>query len=357
MTALGGGEQQSAVMRSSSEIGAASFAICCKGFGSKGAAVRSGSNLVEAQRRWLARPLERQWSRGAHGSSAWVVLAQSRAAGTVVGVSKVVSAKKMNMLDDAEDKQLDGDHRVKQWLDNVRDLAYDTEDLLDEFEIEAAQVKSEAESSTNKGGVKRKFLSFSQLHSPTFETKLQEIKGRFEDIVNKKAPLSLRENVVDGSHYTNKRLPSTSLPEPQFFGREKEEVDILKLLIGEAENVDSTLSIVSIIGMGGVGKTALAQRLYNNDKVSNCFERRAWVCVSDVFDVLDITKTILGSITKEPCEDKDLDRLQTKLKDNLSRKKFLVVLDDVWNVKYEEWTSLLKPFEAGPRKQDHHHNT
>ncbi|XP_039163188.1 putative disease resistance RPP13-like protein 1 [Eucalyptus grandis] len=101
--------------------------------------------------------------------------------------------------------------------------------------------------------------------------------------------------------------------------------------------------------MGGVGKTALAQRLYNNDKVSNCFERRAWVCVSDVFYVLDITKTILGSITKEPCEDKDLDRLQTKLKDNLSRKKFLVVLDDVWNVKYEEWTSLLKPFEAGAK--------
>ncbi|KAL3748997.1 hypothetical protein ACJRO7_010133 [Eucalyptus globulus] len=253
------------------------------------------------------------------------------------------------VLDDAEDKQLDGDHRVKQWLDNVRDLAYDTEDLLDEFEIEVAQVKSEAESSTSKGGVKRKFLSFSRLHSLAFETKLQKIEGRFEDIVNKKAPLSLRENVVDRSHYTNKRLPSTSLPEPQFFGREKEEADILKLLIGEAKNVDSTPSIVSIIGMGGVGKTALAQRLYNNDKVSNCFERRVWVCVSDVFDVLDITKTILQSITEKPCEDKDLDRLQKKLKENLSRKKFLVVLDDVWNVKYEEWTSLRKPFEAGTK--------
>ncbi|KAF7849862.1 hypothetical protein BT93_L0206 [Corymbia citriodora subsp. variegata] len=84
--------------------------------------------------------------------------------------------------------------------------------------------------------------------------------------------------------------------------------------------------------------------------MSTYFEKRAWVCVSDVFDVLNITKTILQSITELPCEGKDLNWLQVKLKDDLSEKKFLVVLDDVWNVKYEEWTSLLKPFEAGARE-------
>ncbi|KAF8037788.1 hypothetical protein BT93_B0588 [Corymbia citriodora subsp. variegata] len=83
--------------------------------------------------------------------------------------------------------------------------------------------------------------------------------------------------------------------------------------------------------------------------MSSYFEKRAWVCVSDVFDVLNITKTVLHSITELPCEGKDLNWLQVKLKDDLSRKKFLVVLDDVWNEKYEEWTSLLKPFEAGAR--------
>ncbi|XP_039162724.1 putative disease resistance protein At3g14460 [Eucalyptus grandis] len=101
--------------------------------------------------------------------------------------------------------------------------------------------------------------------------------------------------------------------------------------------------------MGGIGKTALAQRLYNDVKVSGCFEMRAWVCVSDVFNVLDITKTILRSITEVSNEGEDLNRLQVKLKDSLSGKKFLVVLDDVWNENYGEWTALLKPFGAGAK--------
>ncbi|XP_030455433.1 putative disease resistance RPP13-like protein 1 [Syzygium oleosum] len=271
------------------------------------------------------------------------------------GISKALDEWKVMLetinavLDGAEDKQLRGDRLVKQWLDDVRDLAYDMEDLLDEFDIEATQAKLNAESSTSRGQLKRKFSFFNQSSSHVSETKVQEINGRLEKILNRKAHLSLRENVVDRSNDTNKRLPSTSLPELQFFGREEEEAQVLELLISDVQNSDATLSIVPIVGMGGVGKTALAQRLYNDPRVNNCFERRAWVCVSDVFDVLDITKTILQSISKWPCKDKDLNWLQVKLKNELSGKKFLMVLDDVWNEKYGEWTSLLKPFEAGAK--------
>ncbi|KAF8037931.1 hypothetical protein BT93_B0700 [Corymbia citriodora subsp. variegata] len=233
------------------------------------------------------------------------------------------------------------------------------EDLLDEFAIKATQVKSEAESNTSRGGLEKwKFSFFSRdksfklnpnPHSLTSETKTLEINGRLKAIVNRKAHLSLRDNIADRSNYTNKRDPTTSLPEPQFFGREKEESQILKLLISEVGNSDATPSIVPIVGMGGVGKTALAQRLYNDTRVYSYFEMRAWVCVSDVFDVLDITKTILRSITGLSCEGEDLNGLQVKLKGKLYGKKFLVVLDDIWNEKYEKWTNLLKPFEAGAR--------
>ncbi|KAF8034297.1 hypothetical protein BT93_C0556 [Corymbia citriodora subsp. variegata] len=258
------------------------------------------------------------------------------------------------VLDDAEDKQSGSNRPVKLWLDDVRDLAYDMEDLLDEFAIEAAQVKSGAESSTSKRQKKRKFPFGSSESNPIpcslmSEDKVKEINDRLEKIVARKTYLSLTENAMDRSNYTNKRLPSTSLSETQFFGREKEEAEILELLISDVENDDARLSIVPIVGMGGAGKTTMAQQLYNNPEISSYFEKRAWVCVSDVFDVLNITKTVLQSITELPCEGKDLNWLQVKLKDDLSGKKFLVVLDDVWNEKYEEWTSLLKPFEAGAK--------
>ncbi|XP_048136572.1 putative disease resistance RPP13-like protein 1 [Rhodamnia argentea] len=255
------------------------------------------------------------------------------------------------VLADAEDRQLSDNPLVKLWLDDVKDLAYDMEDLLDEYEIEAVQAKSEAESSTSRGQVKRKFsFSFSgRPRSLVSKTKVQEINGRLKTIVTSKASLSLRENVADRSNHTNKRDPTTSLPEPQFFGRENEEAQMLKRLTSEVENSNTTLSIVPIVGMGGVGKTALAQRLYNDARVYSCFETRAWVCVSDVFDILDITKTILQSITGSSCAGEDLNSLQVKLKDNLSGKKFLVILDDIWNEKYKKWTDLLKPFEVGAK--------
>ncbi|KAL3748946.1 hypothetical protein ACJRO7_010092 [Eucalyptus globulus] len=262
------------------------------------------------------------------------------------------------VLADAEDKQISNKGPVKLWLDDVRDLAYDMEDLLDEFAIEATQAKLKAESNTSEGLMKWKFPLITQYKSSTSnlnlrslvsEAKVQKISDKLEEIVNRKAHLSLIENAMNRSDYTDKRLPSSSLPEPRFFGREKEEAEIFELLTGEAENVDTTLSIVPIVGMGGIGKTALAQRLYNDVKVSSCFEMRAWVCVSDVFNVLDITKTILRSITEVSNEGEDLNRLQVKLKDSLSGKKFLVVLDDVWNENYGEWTTLLKPFGAGAK--------
>ncbi|KAL3749087.1 hypothetical protein ACJRO7_010217 [Eucalyptus globulus] len=253
------------------------------------------------------------------------------------------------VVDDAEEKQLTGNCLVKLWLDDVRDLAFDIEDLLDEFNIKATQVKSEVESRTSRGQWKRKFFSFIRPGSLVSDTKVQDINCRLEAIVKRRDYLSLRDNVVDKSNYINKRDLTSSLPEPRFFGREKEEMEILELLIHEVKNYDATLSIVPIVGMGGVGKTALAQQLYNNAEVNSYFEKRAWVCVSDVFDVLNITKTILRSITGLSNEGQDLNELQVKLKDSLYGKMFLVVLDDIWNEKYEKWTTLLKPFEAGAK--------
>ncbi|XP_059439963.1 putative disease resistance RPP13-like protein 1 [Corylus avellana] len=96
-----------------------------------------------------------------------------------------------------------------------------------------------------------------------------------------------------------------------------------------------------------MGKTTLAQLVYNDEKVQEFFKPQAWAHVSQVFDVVGVTKAILQSLTFENCDGKDLTWLQNKLKKELKGKKFLVVLDNIWNKNYQDWTLLCVPFEEG----------
>ncbi|KAB1212510.1 putative disease resistance RPP13-like protein 1 [Morella rubra] len=98
--------------------------------------------------------------------------------------------------------------------------------------------------------------------------------------------------------------------------------------------------------MAGVGKTTLARLVFNDDSVEH-FDLKAWVCVSDDFDVSRITKAILESITSHPCDLKELNDVQVKLAYELEGKKFLFVLDDLWNEDYGLWEALQPPFRAG----------
>ncbi|GLT30457.1 hypothetical protein SLA2020_052560 [Shorea laevis] len=98
--------------------------------------------------------------------------------------------------------------------------------------------------------------------------------------------------------------------------------------------------------MGGLGKTTLARLIYNDEKLKGRFDLKAWVCVSDEFDVARITRTILEHVTGKSC-DSDFGLLQEKLRGELSRHKFLLVLNDVWNKEYGQWDVLKRPFMSG----------
>ncbi|PKU69211.1 Disease resistance protein RGA2 [Dendrobium catenatum] len=170
-----------------------------------------------------------------------------------------------------------------------------------------------------------------------------EIIKKFDEIAHDRKALYLREEDSPRRPRFNdvmKRPPSSSLVlESNVFGREQEKKKIIQLLMSHSktENI-----VIPIVGMGGVGKTTLAQLVYNDHEVCHYFSPKVWVCVSEQFDVLRITKEILSSVvgSSKYSDNNNLNYLQCKLKDALLNKKFLLVLDDIWNERADIWEAL-----------------
>ncbi|KAJ6302913.1 hypothetical protein OIU77_016910 [Salix suchowensis] len=180
------------------------------------------------------------------------------------------------------------------------------------------------------------------------DSQIKSITARLQEIVQKKNYLDLRENVSGGELKSKslKRLPSTSLVDLSYVcGRDNDKEEILKFLFSDQGCDEYGIGVIPIVGMGGVGKTTLAQLVYNDEKVDTFFDLKVWCCVSEDFDVVRVTRTILEAVSGS-YDAKDLNLLQLRLREKLAGKKFLIVLDDVWNENYDDWTVLRRPFQV-----------
>ncbi|PWA83347.1 NB-ARC domains-containing protein [Artemisia annua] len=247
-------------------------------------------------------------------------------------------------LDDASEKEVTK-VAVKKWLNGLRHLAYDIDDILDDMATDAMhhEIVNESESIPRKVRkliIPTFFTRFSR--STSVGSKLDEITTRLQELIDEKNDLGLI--VKDGGPESKNRNYQTSLVDaPSIVGREGDMKELLqKLLCDEA--CSQNFSIVPIVGMGGIGKTTLARLLYDDQQVKDRFELKAWVCVSDDFDSFNISKVIFQSIGGEYKEFADLNLLQAALKNQLTGKRFLLVLDDIWSEKLEDWETLAAPF-------------
>lgn len=158
---------------------------------------------------------------------------------------------------------------------------------------------------------------------------------------------------------------SSLLTEPEVYGRDEEKKAIISMLLEPNLNssVRNRFSVIPVVGIGGVGKTTLVQYVYNEPTIMNSFEVRAWACVSGFLDVKQVTIDILQSIDEEAnhkfISSRSLDNIQTMLAKKLKKRKFLIVLDDVWS----NWELMYAPFPRGARGSKiivttrHHDNT
>ncbi|XP_019703765.3 uncharacterized protein [Elaeis guineensis] len=260
-------------------------------------------------------------------------------------------------LHDAEEREI-RDAGVELWLKELKEVAYDLEDVIDRCQYEVLQAQVE-ERSSREAGRKRKreqeeeVCGFNSTESVLLTKvsipygmadEIRKIRMRFDEISKDREALCLREE--DGE----RRVDNTTNPPPtvhlvdhnSVYGRQHEKAKVIELLLSEVER--KKIAVVPIVGKGGLGKTTLAQLVYNDPKVQKYFSLKGWICVSADFDVTRLTKAIIESVTGESCSLMELSMLQEHLKMKVGGKRLLLVLDDVWNEQQSRWDSLKLPF-------------
>ncbi|KDP43587.1 hypothetical protein JCGZ_16874 [Jatropha curcas] len=182
------------------------------------------------------------------------------------------------VLEDAEEKQMES-RSVKMWVSDLRKLAYDLEDILDEFDFEARRSKLKAKPMTGSSRVRKLTPNIRAVKfNKKLISKIKATTPRLEEITSRRNELDLSERPVK----LWERIPATCLVNhAEIYGREKDKKAILELL--NSESTDGRVALISIIGLGGIGKTTLGQLIFN--EAGKKFDLTAWVSVGEDFDV------------------------------------------------------------------------
>ena len=237
-------------------------------------------------------------------------------------------------LRDADSKQ-EQDERVRNWVAEVRDVAYDVEDVIESFIIEFS-------SSFIKAFCLRKL-----------KTQIKFIHAKIDDIFKSKQRYQIEFASGEGTSYVAELGRNLRRSYPN----DEDEDDVIGLegsamaLKGELMKQEDRLCVVSVVGMGGLGKTSLAKRVYNNKDVRQHFDCHAWVFISQQFVLRDVLYGILNQVERDN-ERETLGNLREhhlidRIRNSLKGKRYLVILDDIWRI--EAWDSIKSAFPNGKK--------
>ncbi|CAO2831733.1 unnamed protein product [Amaranthus hypochondriacus] len=260
-------------------------------------------------------------------------------------LEKTISTIQDVMLD-AEQQQLQLNHTQQGILKRLNEVLYEVDDLLDEIATRV-QLKSGKEVTT--------FLSrYNQLkYAFTKSRKIRKFRESLDDIAKDHSLFgSIVPQQAGGRtsqvHNSPRETGSLLNEDDVIIGRDDDKRVVIDMLV--CPPVEERVCCVSIVGIGGLGKTTLAQLVYNDERIRREFELKMWVCVSNDFDVKALLVEILAVATNQPkVHDMNMDQLQIKLKQELDGKKYLLVLDDLWDDVTSKWDRLKTPLIGGRR--------
>ncbi|CAN6696976.1 unnamed protein product [Malus baccata var. baccata] len=249
-----------------------------------------------------------------------------------------------NVLLDAEEKK--ANHEVTEWLKSLEDVVYDADDLLDEFYTEARWRQMVIGNKISKQ-VRLFFSSSNQLvFRLKMGHKIKEIRETL-NVIETDRRFHLDERLQEARVLSRERESHSFVRKEEIIGRDKDKREIVGLLLDPIP--EENVSIISLVGIGGLGKTALAQLVFNDETVQKHFELKIWICISDTFELNVLVKKIIESATSRTLGNLELDQLQNDLRKLIDGKRYLLVLDDVWNENREKWRSLKSLLMGGAR--------
>ncbi|XP_052479737.1 probable disease resistance protein At1g58602 [Gossypium raimondii] len=241
----------------------------------------------------------------------------------------------------AETKQ-STDERIRLWVAEIRELAYDAEDIVEEFALKIG--------SKNKGGlpscIKRSACCLNEgwvLHET--RSRIEKIIERINDLVRRLQAYGVKELKDRGEESSfsterrESRRPYPHIMDDNIVGLVDDTEGLVEVLTKE-----SICKVVTIWGMGGLGKTTLAKKIYHHRQVIDYFDHLAFVYVSQPCQKRNVWEDILSGFKTLNVEDRKKrdEELAEKLCNILEVKKCLVILDDIWTS--EAWDSLKPAF-------------
>jgi len=248
------------------------------------------------------------------------------------------------VLSDAEQKQSKND-KIRFWLNDLREVLYDAEDVLDEIECETLRRQVVKTTGSTSRKVRRFFSSSNKIaFRLRMGHKIKSITERLATISALKSEFNLSEQPIDCGHVLQEETEMNRSFESfsGLIGRDEDKECLINLLAEPFKVGDAHPYVLPIVGMGGLGKTSLAKSVYDAENVKSHFDLKMEVCVSDDFSLKQVIQKIIKSATGEGCVDSDERELKKKLGAILNGRKYLLLLDDVWNEDAQKWM-LLKP--------------
>uniref|UniRef100_J3N8Q8 Jacalin-type lectin domain-containing protein n=1 Tax=Oryza brachyantha TaxID=4533 RepID=J3N8Q8_ORYBR len=234
-------------------------------------------------------------------------------------------------LSEAPPEQLDG--QVRLWARDVRDMSYDAEDAIDAYVALREASRPPTASCSCVGGLTR-----GRSHRRAIAAEIERIRKEVEEVSRRRARYEIDRVVVDAAatsaQQVDRRLPALYANAASLVGVDGSVEQVIKLLAMEGEDAPARrkLKLVAIVGPGGIGKTTLANLVYQ--KLHGQFECRAFVSVSLNPNIKAVLSSILCQVShlnhenfSSWSEKEVIDKIRDVLQDN----RYLIVVDDIWD--------------------------